>query len=371
MRLNIIIPTRNGAPKLAALLKSLKKIEQDINVIIVVDDSTKKMQNRAIKKLCRKFGKIVLVDNEKLNLLNFPKKSSILRLGTNKWNLGNARNIGILYSLAFSDTNAYTVFLDDDMVVLKGAGKHIKDRILGRINIIGAPDLSKLEWLQLYLKYKEPQWKSYNDYIEAVYNKLKHKSIALISEYTNLSSYQTKKSIKFPQRSELSGGAFICSNNILPLAFFPNWFDEDWLWFYSIRESAGIKIKGTSLVVLHNSSKKEILDLNSLIFEEDGKIMTNSLKKSPDINKLKDKVIKEIYHRKALVSNILSAFNSLEDKNRIDMLIVKRLALLHNYLINITPSRYIKEILKFIKLQKYLKENQSNLSRDIRGIENG
>ena len=370
MKLNIIIPTRN--PKLDKF-NLLSIISQDIpvNKIIIINDSTNKKLDLYLKKIISKnLRKIILVDNKFLTKSNIP-----LKLGTPKWNLGVARNVGILISLSYSNLNTKTLFIDDDIffkeISRKDFNKVLKENnLLGKIFIEGCPDLSRLEWIELYLKIKSPFKKVQNNYIEKIYQYLGRNSVYLIKKYTTLLSGTSDFISQIPQRNELSGGAFLCSKSVLETSFFSNWFDEDWLWFDKCRVLKKPKEVYSGIKVLHNSKRKKILVLDNLVSEEYGKILTNSLKSKKQKNILE--IVKEsIIYRKNTIKVILFSFKSLKDKDKFDRKIIKNLEKLLSWLEKIKVSKLISDIRDHKELNKKLLKNKEFYLRNIREVLNG
>ena len=148
-----------------------------------------------------------------------------------------------------------------------------------------------------------------------------------------------------PNRNELSGGAFIVSTSIFKSCSFPSWFDEDWFWFDKIRTIASTNQDNTNIKILHNSDKKVILDLDCLKFEEDGKILTNSLKNG---NKaIQESVNKQIDFVLYKLNYIQETLWNIKSKNGTDERIQYHLKQLYEYIKNKNASYYISEIDKF------------------------
>lgn len=271
MDLNIVISTQDRTLKVQRLLSSLE--EADITRVIIVCDSENQMM-----KLQSRLNLIVVGQHKLEELKKKIGNDKVLCWVKESYNLGGKRSIGALYSYSFSGTNGYTLFLDDDMV-FDGFRFKPRQEHLMRLNLKGCPDLSRLEWLQLHNGYKE-------GYIGKMLQALEGKERHLISKYTDLLA-GCGSDIEFPQRNELSGGAFACHNSILHVSKFPNWFDEDWYWFYKIRTIKKLAINNSGLHAYHDSSMKDIFNEEKLMFEEDGKILTGAMKMSGDITSIR------------------------------------------------------------------------------------
>ena len=373
MKLNIIIPTRDRASKVNDLISSFKRLNKQINCVFIVDDSTKKSQSKQLQQIYKKSKqKIMLINNKKIAKL---KSKVNIKLGNKKWNLGSARTVGVLYSLALSNGSTHTMFFDDDMVIEKNKAKQVKiinKNFLGRIDLFGSPDLSRLEWLELYLKVKDPSKRSENDYIEEIYKRIRRKSRFLLDNYTNLngSSKAQLNKAKIPQRRELSGGAFICSNDVISTNFFPNWSDSDWYWFNSTRKSNILKNSPSGMNVTHNGLRKDIININNLKFEERGKILTRVLKglkrNKEDSPKIKLKLSQEIFKRKKIISEIIESFEHLKNKEEKDKEIITKIKQLRKYVDNINEKDCEKKLKNFLKQSKYLKNNLGGIIRSIK-----
>ena len=112
MKLNIIIPTRNPKRNQCNFLHILKS-NLPLNKLIIINDSTN--ENPILKKEIKEVSdKIIIIDNIFLNRAKIP-----LTLGPKSWNLGMARNIGMLISLFYSDKDTKTCFFDDDVFLKK------------------------------------------------------------------------------------------------------------------------------------------------------------------------------------------------------------------------------------------------------------
>ncbi|MFH1365378.1 MAG: glycosyltransferase family A protein [archaeon] len=370
-KLNIIIPTRN--PKnIERTLNKLFLSKLQINKIIIIDDSTSSKENKKLKKSSLKYKKLILVNKDLIKRIKIPTI-----LGLRSWNLGNAKNIGALFSLAISK-DSLCMFLDDDILLEESKKniffkKEIKKKRLIKIKLRGSPDLSRIEWIELYLKNRDKKIKLLNKYIEKIYSSLGNDSISLFSEYTEIQNrkvnYKSKKYQKFPQRRELSGGAFICDSSLFKKNMFANWFDEDWLWFFYAKKNKNVKRTSLPLIAYHLPKKKKILDLDRLKFEETGKILTNILKKrlNKNINNLIDIELKK---REKIISFILYNFQRIDHKNTFDRKIILHLQEINKWLKNYKRELLISNILKYQKDKKDLFKNKEKYLKNIRSVLN-
>ncbi|PIN81303.1 hypothetical protein COV11_02240 [Candidatus Woesearchaeota archaeon CG10_big_fil_rev_8_21_14_0_10_30_7] len=357
MKFNIVIPTRNpkkGSNNFEFILNS----NIALNKLIIIDDSTNKSSSKMLEELSLKYKpKIILLNKNILKKINVPFK-----LGSYNWNLGNARSLGMMTSLAYSECSEATIFFDDDIYPTKQTIKIEKNcmrkHYLGKINIQGSPDLSRLEWIELYLKVRSPNSKVENIHINRIYYSCKKKSKNLIEKYTDLLPELNEDKITVPQRNELSGGAFLCDNKLLKFMLFSNWFDEDWLWFESCRKTQDAKMINLRFKVFHNSKIKQILIKKKLLFEENGKIMTTLLKNNQPINQ-KNELEDIIDQRVRLINKILQHFLKINNKNYSDKKIIKELEKLSIELKNINRTTILKKINNFKGINElYLKNKK-------------
>ncbi len=359
MKINIIIPTRNPSESLFELFNSFIKMGDIIGRVFLINDSPQ-VESKIIDKLISKFSsnyRIVVVDKKVVESLNIP-----LKLGPSYWNLGGARNVGLFFSLAFSDKSTFSCFFDDD-IIIESVGDLIEYNLkFGKINISGCPDLSRLEWLELYLKYKSGFNVLENPYIEELYSQLSGSVSSLILRYTDLIDEKESNISNISQREELSGGAFICTNQYLGEFFFSNWFDEDWLFFDLIRKNFNTTSNFTGLIVKHNSRKKEILSQESLRFEEVGKIITNTIKyKSPNIS-LSESLFNEIQKRKIILNKIINKYLTLEGCSDI----VISLNNLLTFLSDLNVLELINKIEEYNRLNTSLRYSREEIITKIR-----
>ena len=251
--ITLVITTRDNPHGVARLLDSLSPWRQFLGRTIIVDDAVDPSTTKLLHGLCDASSVLVTRGSEPL-------------LGRKNWNLGVARSIGGRYA---SQQHGYTLFLDDDMIVSRLVYPTID--LVGCV-IDGCPDLSRLEWVELYLGVLMGD---FGVGYPARFTVDQAKSS--LSCYTDLPCVGgTDHSI--PPRDELSGGAFLCRTELLREAHFANWYDEDWLWFDTIRKRKQITTGSSESRVFHSSRRKTITDLRLMLFEERGKILTAAAK---------------------------------------------------------------------------------------------
>jgi hypothetical protein len=99
---------------------------------------------------------------------------------------------------------------------------------------------------------------------------------SLIHEFTELpvikDCLEQKQIATFPTREEYHGACYIASINQTRQCPFPSWFDNDWFVFQEWR-GRGVPVTFLKEYVLHQSTRKCILDQNFLELEEKGKIL--------------------------------------------------------------------------------------------------
>ncbi len=399
MVINAVIPTRNNYAGVNDLAESLLKIKQRFDNLIVVDDSTDGQASRQLRAVCDSFEYLnfKVVGNPELEKLKMSKSvglEGILVLGTPKWNLANARNIGMLYSYALSGARGFTVFLDDDMIAprtFKLDETLLKSRkqVLGQIGIRGSPDLSRLEWVEYYLKISAPHLPANSDYVNHLFSMLNGSSEAVLSSFTDLAQEKKAAPVQrsfVPSREELSGGAFVCSNALISVSLFPSWFDEDWFWFEMARYETGITQKDAGAVLYHNASKKKILMPAALEFEEDGKLLTNAAKdyckraeyqkRTGRVSSLNGLIETHKQKRIALLKNILEkTINSYTScgghkgnhcgASEITSGISKSVKGLLSYIENSENSRYENQLRSFIEVNRLWRKNLTLYAKDV------
>jgi hypothetical protein len=278
--------------------------------------------------------------------------SEIIKLGVPEWNLANGRNIGMLFSYALSGAEGYSVFLDDDMTFPFGLDINPSSTtLLQQIGLQGCPDLSRLEWIQFFVKYGGGF--SVSDYVHRLYGHTNVSAELLLAAYTDLVPNQDREK-ELPdllQRQELSGGAFICSNQVMPISAFPSWFDEDWYWFHKIRATSDTITHYSGFDIQHNSDRKTILNEDALWFEEQGKIMTEAFKEYVSSCTTIDEALRK-QHKKAVnkVKAILEQSEKVRLKGDVEQNTYRHLSKLNEKLRNDSPARYVSKISDFQRI---------------------
>jgi len=382
MNFNIIIPTRDRPNNIIKIIKNIGDLNLSPEYIIIIDDSRNEMNSIHLEKIINSSKKIriKLLNKKNVNHLFKNKKTSYIGLGKRGHNLGNARNLGLIYSFVLSGYNVINLLIDDDME-LNESIKHILDinpkNTLAKIELGGSPDLSRLEWIQFFLKSNKPSILIKNSYINKLVKVLDKRSFLLLNKYTDLKIPSIKKNldiIRIPQREELSGGCCVFSSNLILLDLFPNWFDEDWCLFDKLRRNHHVKIIKSKINVCHNSLKKNILNLDLMLFEERGKILTNALKKMNllrikkfDTKKL---LILEIMERIEIINSVILVADHSLQNNLFKRKILNKLLDLKREVQKLDPNDLLEEIEKFIDFEKHFKQDIKKNLNPIKEDEN-
>lgn len=362
MKPNIVITSRNRSENIDRLLSSFSETQQQAENIIIIDDSTTKENKDKVKDVCKTHENLPckIVNSDVLSEINMNSPlNTIIKLGVPEWNLANGRNIGMLFSYALSEAESYTMFLDDDMTFPFGLDvKENPKNLLQKIGLQGCPDLSRLEWVQFFVKYRGG--KSVSDYVHRLYGHTNVSSELLLAKYTDLVSNQDrgKELPDLLQRQELSGGAFICQNQVMPISAFPSWFDEDWYWFHTVRESTYTTSHYSGFDIQHNSDRKAILNGSALWFEEQGKIMTEALKEYVSSDITIDEALRR-QHKQAIdkVKAILEQSRHVRFKGNIEQETYKYLSELNEKLRDDSPARYVGKITDFQRINELWQSN--------------
>ena len=373
MKPNIVITSRNRPENIDRLLSSFSDTQQPDENIIIIDDSTTKGYKDKVKGVCKTHENLSckIVSSDILPEINRSSPlSTIIKLGVPEWNLANGRNIGMLFSYALSGAEGYTMFLDDDMTFPFGLDvKQNPKDLLQQIGLQGCPDLSRLEWAQFFVE--DRGGKSVSDYVHRLYGHTNVSSELLLATYTDLVSNQDgrKELPDLLQRKELSGGAFICSNQVMPISAFPSWFDEDWYWFHTVRESTNTTSHYSGFDIQHNSDRKTVLNGSALWFEEQGKIMTEALKEYVSSDITIDEALRR-QHKQAVdkVKAILEQSRHIRFKGNIEQETYKHLFELSEKLRDDSPARYVSKITDFQRINDLW---QSNFIKTVEQIYRG
>ena len=310
----IIIHTKNRSWTFRKTIESISRFysKDDSVTVIVVDDSSCKISQAENKKILLESNllKVWYVDSDRWQEVKrlaafyfFEDENALLdkiSLGEPAWNTHNTRNIGklLLVSTKIADIS---LFLDDDMVLLKKLKLPFdfdKSQVpVWGLKLSGCPDLTRLEWVQLYLASHQKHLYIPNktdktldaEYIDCLISELSMEKIyELVIQYTDFSinnKATTKKTLinsdKLPQRLRISGGAYICRVDDADVSSFPMWYNEDWNWFdmiirkYNRDQQFNFKLANPVFLddyIVHNADKKKVLDLDLMLFEEHGKI---------------------------------------------------------------------------------------------------
>jgi glycosyltransferase involved in cell wall biosynthesis len=355
MKLNIVITSRNKPENIDRLLSSFSETGPKAENVIIIDDSTTKPYSERVEKVCETHKDLpcrIVSSNILPEITKDSQLSEIIKLGVPEWNLANGRNIGILFSYALSGAEGYTTFLDDDMTFPFGLNvKQNPKALLQQIGLQGCPDLSRLEWIQFFVEDRGGL--SVSDYVHRLYGHTNVSSELLLATYTDLVPIQDgeKGLPDLLQRQELSGGAFICSNKVMPISAFPSWFDEDWYWFHTIRVTSNTASHYSGFDIQHNSDRKAVLNGEALWFEEQGKIMTEALKDYVSSDITIDEALRG-QHEQAVdkVRAILRQSEKIRFHGNIEQETYGRLFELSEKLRNDSPARYVGKISDFQRI---------------------
>jgi len=374
-KFSFLIPARDNSTKLSNLIISIKKNQQMKNAnFYIIDDSTileERVKNRNLV-LNLKENRVMYVDKERWDSIKkiiskeLKGKFSValrkMNLGTKSWNTHNTRNIGQVICALFCDPKEYIISLDEDMVLPKGFHLSIESELEG-ILLMGCPDLSRLEWIQLYgLLLSEKLQIKVSDfgYTSRLTRKLGNDFIkGVLCRYTNFIEEIPASSVKFPPREEMNNGSFVTLAENISLLKYPSWFDSDWFWFQRIRKGKDYSVKFNRSFVIHDSSRKEVLNQKMLEFEEIGKIITILLKTRSKGEIPSDlEIRKEVKKREKLLNLTLDLFNEvLLFSNQVDQGKIKTIMSSINNLLFFLDKIREPDIIKTI--QNYESEDES------------
>jgi LmbE family N-acetylglucosaminyl deacetylase len=371
----ILIVTRNNPSKLKNLLYSVNynQFLSDANICIIDDSNINKdiVENKKIVQdlknnkilLINKdtWGYIKLILSKKVKIKRYQFILKDLKLGEKYWNTHNTRNIGqIICSLFYRDNNII-LSLDGDMIIPKKFyfNKNKVNTPLG-IVLSGCPDLSRLEWIKLYIRYiaKWQYKKNLNgnrEYSSFLIDKLSESDTRyILSNYSTLlnDKITLDKKIFLPTREELNNGAYLTNLENITKTMYPSWFDSDWFCFQRLRKQIYYPVKFNNSEIIHDSSKKNPLDKKLLIFEEIGKIITTVLQDQccgyiPN----KTELLKEIKRREKIINNeimLLKTLKSNLDNNR-EIIKISKIIISLQELIKSIKSINLQELINQIK----------------------
>ncbi len=252
------IAVKNNHHELGNLLDSISKNKSLGKLqILVVDDSDTNINNeRNIKviqnfkklnlqhinthswRVCKNVIKEVNGDNSCLKFIN---------LGKHTFNTYSTLNVASIIAISRYPDIRKLMMLDGDIVFPQkfDFSKLTQNKLTG-FKIMGSPDLSRTQWIHLYIRYL---LKKYNRYqrlgtksivyhmiLELTVNELS----AILSKYTDLYIDKTydeeiPDNISFPTRG-IDTNAMIIPLNLLMKTPFPNWWGQKLSWFQRLLE---------------------------------------------------------------------------------------------------------------------------------------
>ncbi|NMB82714.1 MAG: hypothetical protein GYA14_12945 [Ignavibacteria bacterium] len=337
----IVIHTFNNPKLFLRLLSSINaNKETRNNPILILDDSNRNCFSEMNLALLNQYPDILKfyvnksiwhqIKNEwispQIENVKIERYLNTIDLGKIGWNIYNARNIGLILSTIFLNNTSFSLSLDQDIIIDNKFSLHNVDNLLLTCtNIRGCPDLSRLEWIGLFLGYlcnmtNFSFTRVFDDYVNKLFWSLPTEHIGIIlSRYTQFpilsfcQEKETTKTMTFPPREEYYGASFILSNSAINLYPFSNWYDNDWLFFKSIRGNLH-DLHFYQSYVDHEQEKKEINSIKWLEFEETGKILNEIYYELVSRKMLTDNAYENIVNRR---------INIIENEIRYCKLILK------------------------------------------------
>ncbi len=332
----LIIHTRNNSLLIKELLKNLISVfGNTIPLIIIIDDSTKgthinevfdyisKLDNIIIhinKDNWAKFKNYIFNHSREYRKIQFLKQ---LDLGKKNWNTPIARNIAFIIATLFTKEKENKIlFIDDDIRLTEKVNLneiYLKNKVGGFL-LSSCPDLSRLEWINLFLLTEQYSKKNkQRSYVFKLFKKIGLKqSRFLLGKYMEIIDKKIKDNFYLDSnfRGELHGGAFLIEKRLIKECMFIPCFDEDWYWFQKIT-SRNFKNRILKAGFLHASRKKIVLDKKTLLNEEFGKIIVY-LQRGKKYYYIPSKKIiqEEIYRRIDIISKIVAGFKSIKNKKK-------------------------------------------------------
>jgi hypothetical protein len=268
---------------------------------------------------------------------------SKMRLGQTGWNVHSARNIGMIAAALLYQDVSHVLNFDSDIVVPPGF--RLKAERLPSFSccqISGCPDLSRLEWIELFCctNARGPRFlnRDADNYVGRLISQNESSALeALLKQFTDLfpddfTPVAEQQFVKIPQREEYYGACYLLSVDRFWKSPVPPWFDNDWSFFSSIRMNKEI-IEFLPICVEHAASRKTILCQESLRHEEYGKLLhhaSNNGGARPSCNNARTFRLMEV-HRITLLAKQVSAGMEKSDAESIGS-VLQSLDRLRNYL---------------------------------------
>lgn len=375
----ISIHTYNNHLKLRRLLLSIANCPSlssaKIYVIDGSSDKTIQLHNHELSKKLSLQGKLEInyvnqkvwnkIRSQIINTKVFSKKFQEILMSNNLFkdsHVSDMRNITSIIALTFEGKSDMMIKLDDDMVFPKEFKLNNKKSDLIGIPIYGSPDFSRLEWLQFYRKNISFDSQKDERYTTLVTEKIGNgKSRSLIKDYSDLyirddeRKLNSKYNLAYPSREEISGGAYAIKIKLLSLSLSPKWYEEDWYYFKIIRKH--VTPSENSLNIGHIASNKNILNIDRMKSEEEGKIITHPLRRVDNLTR--DVIQEYVKLRSQLIGSELIKFRELSERFRDNPFLYKQikeiinmLSMLETYVENIDIQTLLK------KHESFLLENE-------------
>lgn len=378
----ILIVTKNDPIRAKNLLFSIKENKELHNSdLIIIDDSDKNKSIFELEKYLIKndFNHLIhlhkdnweeIKENIGKHLTRKQDKKMLkeLVLGLNCWNVHNARNIGQIITSILYDKERVILSLDGDMVIPKTFKINSKcfEQPKG-ILLKGSPDLSRLEWIRLYISLKlKTEEKDYS-YLLIKNCGRDHMSAAL-NKFTSLPQITNERlnnAMIYPEREELNNGSYINLVKNFTHSMYPSWYDSDWFWFQRLRRKIEYTPEFIDSPTIHNSYKKSILISETLRFEEEGKIITTILsKKKKGRIPNKKEIICESRIRITSLEKDIEKLRKIKDSSKEHRKIIEELFYLINYLKNISTKKTIEKISSYEKKDKEWHDFLMNLKEN-------
>ncbi|OGC49704.1 hypothetical protein A2716_00015 [candidate division WWE3 bacterium RIFCSPHIGHO2_01_FULL_40_23] len=331
----IIIITKNNKNELKSLLKSIKQNDTlKMYPIVIIDDSENKVNQLSVKKVvdAQNFLNITVINKENWNrikkqllknLQNVDERVVInsLNLGRHLFNTFSTLNVGILIALTSYDKLQNVLILDSDIVIPKDFDiSKLHPKYLYGFTIRGSPDLSRIQWISLYIKYL---FKKYNlpiklstrTIVDLMARKLKvYEMEIIISRYTDFYVYKgphiLKKDldIKFPTRG-IDTNVMLIPKKLLRRCLFPRWWGQQFAWFHKLRLEL-TDIRFSTKVLIHHARQKQILD-PILNYELQGSILTEMYKKNVNFYN-EDMVKKETQEQISVLNKLVKLITKIK-----------------------------------------------------------
>jgi len=189
-----------------------------------------------------------------------------------QWNTPNVRNVWHVIANLKYPNSSNIIHFDDDMEV-SNLNIDTPGDFLG-IPITWCPDLSRIEWIQLYIRHLSETYKvvsneEYYDKLLMLFNSDQIQNF--ISTYTDLLPSNSLKNhpLLLPSRQEFSWWAYINSLYNTSISTFPYTYNEDWCYSGLLNQRLNTENRFIAhSSVEHRSSVKQILDSQYLMNEE-------------------------------------------------------------------------------------------------------